>query len=171
MNIQTLDHTQFQFMVERQDHKIITTSLKVAEFFGKRHDDVLRRVRGLGCSPEFNARNFAAVEYVDKKGELRPAFEMTKDGFMLLVMGFSGVKAMRIKESYIEAFNWMTEQLHLEAFTVTAELNEATRAFLHAESKASDHGRGLRQWQELKPELETKLEQLKAIAQMPLKLH
>lgn len=171
MNIQSLDHTQFQIMVERHDNQIITTSLKVAEFFGKRHRDVLRRVRNLGCSPEFNERNFAPVEYIDSKGERRPAYEMTKDGFMLLVMGFNGAKAMQIKEAYIAAFNWMTEQLHLEAFTVTAELNEATRAFLQAESKASDCGRGLRQWRELKPELEGRMEHLKAIAQMPLKLH
>lgn len=171
MNIKTLDHSQFQIMVDRHDNQIITTSLKVAQFFSKRHDDVLRRIRGLGCSPEFNARNFAAVEYVDKKGERRPAYEMTKDGFVLLVMGFSGAKAMQIKEAYIEAFNRMTDQLNIEAFSVTAELNEVTRAFVQAESKASDHGRGLRQWQELKPELEGKMEQLKAIAQMPLKLH
>lgn len=171
MNIETLGHVEFQIMVERHDNQIITTSLKVAEFFGKRHDDVLRRVRSLDCSPEFNARNFAPVEYVDKKGECRPAYEMTKDGFMFLVMGFTGKKAARIKEAYINAFNWMAEQLQQEVFGITEQLNAVTKDYVRAEVKASDCGRGLRQWQELKPNLELRIEQLKAIAQLPLKLH
>ena len=171
MNIQTLGHTEFQIMVERHDSQIITTSMKVAEFFGKQHKDVLRRIRDLGCSPEFNERNFAPVEYLDQKGERRPAYEMTKDGFVLLVMGYSGAKAMRIKEAYISAFNWMADQLQQEVFSISAELNAVSLAYQKAETKASECGRGLRQWQNVKPELESKIEELKAVAQMPLKLH
>lgn len=89
----------------------VTTSLKVAELFGKRHDDVLKKIRNLECSQEFNARNFAAVSYMDGKGEKRPAYEMTKDGFIFVVMGFTGAKAAATKEAYINAFNWMAEQL------------------------------------------------------------
>lgn len=170
MNIQTLDSTQFQFMVERHDNKIITTTLKVAEFFGRAHKNVMQSIKRMDCSDEFLTANFSAVKFQHRGNEYN-AYEMTKNGFMFLVMSFTGKKAARIKEAYISAFDWMTEQLHLEASTVTAELNEATRAFLQAESKASDYGRGLRQWQDLKPELEGRLEHLKAIAQMPLKLH
>jgi len=50
------------------DSQPMTTSLEVARHFGKRHDDVLKRVRSLNCSSEFNDRNFAGVEYVDPKG-------------------------------------------------------------------------------------------------------
>lgn len=89
-----------------------TTSLKVAEAFGKRHDDVLRKIKNIDCSEDFNARNFAVVDYLDKKGELRKAYQMTKDGFMFLVMGFTGKKAAAIKEAYINAFNKMAEQLY-----------------------------------------------------------
>ena len=170
MNVETLDQTQFQIMVQRHDNQIITTSLKVAEFFGKRHQHVVDKIKILGCSDGFLTANFSAVKF-NHRGNEYEAYEMTKNGFMFLVMGFTGRKADRIKEAYINAFDWMTDQLNIEAFSVTAELNEATRAFVQAESKASDHGRGLRQWQELKPELEGKMEQLKAIAQMPLKLH
>lgn len=88
-----------------------TTSLKVAEAFGKRHDNVLRAFATIDCSAEFNALNFEAVEYRDGKGEIRPAVGMTKDGFIFLVMGFTGAKAARVKEAYINAFNWMAEQL------------------------------------------------------------
>lgn len=89
----------------------VTTSLKVAEFFGKQHKDVLRKIAALDCSKNFNERNFALVTYQDGKGEARPAYEMTKDGFIFVVMGFTGAKAAATKEAYINAFNWMAEQL------------------------------------------------------------
>ncbi|WP_395949880.1 Rha family transcriptional regulator [Aeromonas mytilicola subsp. aquatica] len=89
----------------------VTTSLKVAEVFGKQHKDVLRKIATLDCSNNFNERNFALVTYQDGKGEARPAYEMTKDGFIFVVMGFTGAKAAATKEAYINAFNWMAEQL------------------------------------------------------------
>ncbi|MBO2700762.1 Rha family transcriptional regulator [Shewanella algae] len=104
--VQSLNH-----LVCAQDGALITTSINVAEAFGKRHDDVLRKIKALDCSDNFNARNFTGVEYLDAKGEKRPMWQMTKDGFMFLVMGFTGKKAAAIKEAYINAFNWMAEQL------------------------------------------------------------
>lgn len=89
----------------------VTSSLAIADYFSKRHDDVLKRVRALECSPEFNARNFAAVEYVDAKGELPPAYQITRDGFAFLAMGFTGKRAAQFKEAYINAFNQMEKQL------------------------------------------------------------
>ncbi|MCA3991403.1 Rha family transcriptional regulator [Vibrio vulnificus] len=94
-----------------QNNDLVTDSRNIAEYFGKRHDDVLRKVRSLACSREFNARNFAEVEYKDQKGERRTAYQMTKDGFMFLVMGFTGKRAAEIKERYINAFNEMAESL------------------------------------------------------------
>lgn len=92
-------------------NQIRTTSLKVAQAFGKRHTNVLRKIEALECSPEFNELHFELVEYKDAKGEKRPSYEMTKDGFMFLVMGFTGQKAAQIKEAYINAFNRMAAQL------------------------------------------------------------
>lgn len=173
MNIETLGHVEFQIMVERHDNQIITTSLKVAEFFGKEHRNVLRAIRSLHCSDEFAQLNFEQCLKINElaNGKSEPYFKMTKDGFMFLVMGFSGKKAARIKEAYISAFNWMADQLQQEVFSISAELNAVSLAYQKAESKASECGRGLRQWQEVKPELESKLEQLKVVAQIPLKLH
>lgn len=90
-----------------------TTSLKVSEVFHKRHTEVLRGIRSL-CdnTPEsFYGRNFASVEYTDAKGERRPMYTMTRDGFTLLVMGYTGKEAMRFKLEYIEAFNAMEKEL------------------------------------------------------------
>ena len=90
---------------------IKTTSLKVAEHFSKQHKNVLQSIERLECSPEFNRLNFKLVEYSDAKGENRPAYEMTKDGFTFLAMGFTGKEAAKWKEAYINAFNKMAEQL------------------------------------------------------------
>lgn len=88
-----------------------TTSNQIAEHFGKRHADIIRAIRKLDCSPEFNERNFALVEYADPKGEQRPAYTITRDGFVFLAMGFTGKEAAQWKEAYIEAFNAMESAL------------------------------------------------------------
>ncbi|MDX7784867.1 Rha family transcriptional regulator [Aeromonas caviae] len=98
-------------IISLQQGQPVTTSLKVAEVFGKQHKDVLRKIATLDCSKDFNERNFALVTYLDGKGEARPAYEMTKDGFIFVVMGFTGAKAAATKEAYISAFNWMADQL------------------------------------------------------------
>lgn len=95
-----------------QNGKAVTTSLAVAEYFHKRHDDVLKKLRSLDCSPEFTARNFAASEYTDSTGRKLPMYEMTKDGFVFLVMGFTGKKAAVFKEAYIAEFNRMEAELY-----------------------------------------------------------
>lgn len=89
-----------------------TTSIKIAEAFGKRHDDVLRKLKSLDCSADFTDRIFTASEYRDSTGRKLPMWEITKDGFMFLVMGFTGKKAAAIKEAYIDRFNAMAKQLH-----------------------------------------------------------
>ena len=92
-----------------------TTSLKVAEVFGKLHKNVMQKIENLDCSSEFASANFSANARLEQIGggaqrEFK-YYEMTKDGFMFLVMGFTGKKAAQIKEAYINAFNWMAAQL------------------------------------------------------------
>ena len=91
--------------------RVITTSIAIAEFFDKRHDDVLKKIRLMDCSTEFNARNFSDVTYTDAKGEQRPMYQITKNGFVFLVMGFTGKKAAAFKEAYIAEFDRMEKQL------------------------------------------------------------
>ncbi len=98
-------------IVEIDDGKMFTTSLIVAEAFEKEHKDVLRAITNLECSQEFNERNFAPVEYRDAKGEMRPAYRLTRDGFSFLAMGFTGKKAAAWKEKFLMAFNAMEEAL------------------------------------------------------------
>ena len=91
--------------------RIMTTSLAVSKTFGKDHKNVLQSIQNLDCPQNFNALNFQPVEYTDAKGEKRPMYLITRDGFTILAMGFTGKKAMEFKIKYIEAFNRMDEEL------------------------------------------------------------
>lgn len=96
---------------KRNEEKLITTSRKIAETFEKRHSDVLRDIETLQCSKEFTERNFALSSYKDKSGKSNKEYIVTKDGFTMLCMGYTGEKAMIFKERYIEAFNAMEKEL------------------------------------------------------------
>ena len=89
----------------------VVTSLDVAETFGKEHKRVMQDIRELECSEEFNQHNFVPIDYTDSRNRKQPMFYMTRDGFTLLVMGYTGEKAMRFKEAYIKQFNQMEELL------------------------------------------------------------
>lgn len=110
-NTTVVDMRQF---VQARNGQAFTTSQRVAEAFNKQHKHVLEKVRSLECSDQFLTANFSAVQF-DHRGNTYEAYEMTKDGFMFLVMGFTGKKAAAVKEGYIAAFNWMAEQLGLNA--------------------------------------------------------
>ncbi|CAH8242529.1 conserved hypothetical protein [Vibrio aestuarianus] len=104
----TLDSSDLVF---EHSGELVTTSKLVSQAFGKQHKDVLRKIEALDCSKEFTERNFTLSDYRDGSGRKLPLWEMTKDGFMFLVMGFTGKKAAAIKEAYINAFNQMANQL------------------------------------------------------------
>lgn len=83
----------------------VTTSLIVAEVFGKEHKNVLRDIETLSCSNDFNRLNFKRITYKDARNREQTAYEMTKDGFSFLVMGYTGAKAGEFKERFINEFN------------------------------------------------------------------
>ena len=91
--------------------EIFANSLQIAEVFEKRHDNIIAQIRALP-KDYFNERNFQLVKYSDKKGEARSMYQLTRDGFSLLVMGFTGQKAYRWKIEFIKAFNLMEAELN-----------------------------------------------------------
>lgn len=94
-------------------------SLVVAQIFGKLHANVVRDIRNLDCSDEFRLINFDESTYINAQGHKQPCFNMTRDGFVFLVMGYRGKKAAAFKEAYIKRFNEMEELIKylLEART------------------------------------------------------
>jgi len=90
--------------------EVITTSRKVAEYFGKDHKNVLSKIRSFENLPDnFTGLNFKLSEYIDPTGRKLPEYEITKDGFTFLVMGFTGSNADKFKINYIKAFNYYKE--------------------------------------------------------------
>lgn len=107
--------TQVTPVVRVIDGQAVTTSLDLAAYFGKRHDDVIRKIRSLDCSLEFTARNFTVSAYDDPTGRALPCYLLTRDGFFFVAMGFTGRRAAEFKEAYIAAFNLMEQQLRQQA--------------------------------------------------------
>ena len=89
-------------------------SLFVAEFFEKMHKNVLQDIDKLttpssGLSEEFNRLNFQPITYKDSRNRTQKAYALTRDGFTMLAMGYTGQKAMHFKELYIRRFNEMEQ--------------------------------------------------------------
>ena len=94
---------------KRYEEKLITTSLKVAEVFEKEHKNVLQSIENLVA--DNSAAKFFRLTTYKNRGKEYPMYEMDRDGFSLLVMGFTGEKALQWKIKYIEAFNKMESEL------------------------------------------------------------
>ncbi|MEO5327276.1 MAG: Rha family transcriptional regulator [Magnetococcus sp. THC-1_WYH] len=101
--------------IQLSNGRLVTTSLAVAEHFGKKHFNVLRDIERIQkhAPEEFNQLNFEFVEYIDLKGEPRPSCIITRDGFALLAMGFTGREAMAWKVRFLETFNRMERALRI----------------------------------------------------------
>lgn len=91
--------------------KVVTSSLAVASYFGKQHKNVIQKIASLECSAEFTELSFQLSEYIDASGRKLPCYQITRDGFAFLAMGFTGKRAAQFKEAYINAFNQMEKQL------------------------------------------------------------
>ena len=89
----------------------VVTSLDVAETFEKRHDHVLRDVEKLKKDIPNFGEMFFETTMPDSYGRSQKAFLMNRDGFTLLVMGYTGEKAMKFKIAYIKQFNAMEQAL------------------------------------------------------------
>ncbi|EPC6658182.1 Rha family transcriptional regulator [Campylobacter coli] len=93
-----------------KENKVFINSLDLAKVFNKNHKDVLETTKNQPQN-DFTESNFILSTYKDKKGELRPCYNLTRDGFSLLVMGFTGEKAYKWKIEFIKAFNEMEKRL------------------------------------------------------------
>ena len=95
-----------ELVIQSSTGNDVTTSLIVAEVFGKEHNKVCRDIENLSCSEQFRVANFGEATFENSKtGQLHKMYEMTKDGFSFLVMGYTGAKAGEFKERFIAEFN------------------------------------------------------------------
>lgn len=123
----------------------MTDSFILAEHFEKRHDNVVRAIENLECSPEFANRNFEVCFKNNdlQNGKPQKYYRMTKNGFSFVAMGFTGKKAAQFKESYINAFDEMSSYINSQNLTLIAQFNKAYLEFERASDIASQAGRNL----------------------------
>ena len=96
-------------LVIMHNKQAMTTSLRVAEVFGKDHKNVIQSIENLAA--EKSAAKFFAEATYYNRGKQYPMYYMNRDGFTLLAMGFTGKKALQFKIKYIQAFNSMETQI------------------------------------------------------------
>lgn len=81
-------------IIDNGGEQLWTTSLDLAEKFGKRHDRLMQTIRDLECPDGFSLHNFVESEWTNERGKTYPCYFLTRDGFTLLAMGFTGKKAI-----------------------------------------------------------------------------
>ncbi len=114
-------------VVFAKDGEVFANSRDVAMFFGKEHRHVLRDIDNLiAAEASLGMSNFGQTPYVDaQNGQSYRTYNMDRDGFTLLAMGFTGGKALKWKLRYIEAFNAMEAELRRIANSgPTIDLND-----------------------------------------------
>jgi len=111
-------------LVQIQNNRVVVSSKQVAKRFGKLHKDVLESIRQILVA-ENSATNFYEETTFDYRGRKFPIYLMDKDGFSLLVMGFTGKEALEWKIKYIKAFNAMEQEIqHKEYQAALAKSSE-----------------------------------------------
>lgn len=118
---------------------VYANSQDVATFFRKQHNHVLRDIRALIAEqPEWGASNFGPSSYLSEQNKELPCFEMTRSGFSVLVMGFTGSDALTFKIRYDQQFNAMEQALRGPVIPTLAD-RRAAALELNAASRAMDH--------------------------------
>ena len=122
-------------LVETKNNQVLTNSLKVAKKFEKKHCDILEKIRNLNQEVQRTENSVGyfckEITYRDSQNKERPAYEFNKDFFTLLVMGFTGEKALKFKIDYINAFNQMEQALLNQAENKIEEEKEEDNISLY----------------------------------------
>ena len=104
-------------LVQVADGQIVVSSRNIAEHFEKRHADVLAGIENIKTENSAVTPMFCETTYTAGTGKAYKEYLMNRDGFSLLVMGFTGKKALEWKIKYIQAFNAMEEELRNQSKT------------------------------------------------------
>lgn len=124
-----MDTVKEQLVIMR-DQQAVTSSLKVAEVFGKEHRHVMDSIRNLTAENSAVKKMFSESKYFNSRNQEWPMYYMNRDGFTLLAMGFTGRKAMSFKVKYIDAFNRMEAELkrrHQDSYMIADPVERAKK--------------------------------------------
>lgn len=123
--IQPIIINEVEVNLVAKDGFVFATSLDVAKVFEKRHGDVIEKIENFS---ERGRRNFGMTSYIDTFNRTQKMYEMNRDGFTFLVMGFTGEKADNFKLDFIDGFNKLENELRqLQQFKLPQTFSEALR--------------------------------------------
>lgn len=109
--MENVQHTHTDVVVSKNDKgELVVTSRQVAEDFGKEHKNVVRAIENL-TAQNSAVKNIMIESKFEHRGNEYTEYLLTRDGFSLLVMGFTGSRALEWKLKYIEAFNNMEQAI------------------------------------------------------------
>ena len=103
--------------IKYENNQMLVSSLEVARNFGKVHKNVLQTIGNLVAENSATKSMIYETSY-ENRGRQYPMYYMNRDGFSLLVMGFTGKEALEWKMKYIQAFNEMEQKLNNPEFLV-----------------------------------------------------
>jgi Rha family phage regulatory protein len=158
-------------LVEVHDGHLVTDSLRVAAHFEKDHSFVLKAIRRLSAAEDiahFTAGNFALSEYKDSTGRTLPLYLITKDGFVMLAMGFTGRQARALKVAYIGAFNSMAEQVQTQSLGLWQQRQALEMRDMNSFVRAQFGSRLMLDRKGIKPVIAHERAQLEALMQPAL---
>lgn len=146
-----------------QNDQVLTNSLLVAEKFGKRHADVIRSIDNILNTEDelLNAKMrlaFVSTTYEDSTGKSNPAYIMNQKGFSILVMGWNGIKALKFKNEFYDAFEAMerslkeikTPQTYAEALRRLADEVEAKEQIQYQLEQKAEQLDESKEWYSIK---------------------
>lgn len=160
-----IEQNKYQEFVVVADGKPVTDSLKVAKHFGKMHKNVLAAIRKVECSEEFNRLNFKPIKYIDAKGRIQKAVQMTERGFLFIALAFTGKKAAAMREAFINAFMVMSEQIKSGQMDLWKQMQELVAREVESKVKASFGSHLMLQRKREIPLFETEYEKLSCLIQ------
>ena len=150
---------------------VIVTSKDIADSFGKEHKEVLRIIKNLSCSDKFRGWNYTPSTYISIQNKELPCFDITRDGFAFLAMGFTGPKASAFKETYIIEFNRMeTTLLHAAKSNSIEDISGMLKGIEDLNEIGSIHGKGLADYANKKKAEVLKFEKAVSKAQLTFKM-
>ena len=139
-------------LVMVENNQVVVSSRQVAENFSKQHKDVLESIRGI-LAAENSATKFFRESTFENRGKHYPEYIMNRDGFSLLVMGFTGKEAMTWKIRYIQAFNEMEAKIR-ENTLIMPNFNNPAEAARAWAKEYEEKQKALAQVTEMKPKAE-----------------
>lgn len=123
MKLNPIVINEIEIDFEVMENKVFINSLFLAKVFDKKHTHILDSIKAFP-NDDFTQPNFRLSSYTDSTGRTLPCYNLTRDGFSLLVMGFTGEKAYRWKIEFIKAFNEMEKRLKSNALNDLSLIDE-----------------------------------------------